>query len=386
MCRREYALVGYRNGRLAAAVLGTILLSGCAGFGSDFPPVVTEEPALLARFTPGSGACHVRTPQDTAVVDSHLHMRPMGGAPIPFAEMVSYLERTGVAFANVYGIGQTVPAGSPCEYYLDCPGTPVLPSLKNDLANARDIVEYPPRGIVLTLSMTFPDLADPAGIPEKMALLDREYPGMFRWMGEVNVIKKALIPNGHVVVSPETVARWAAFMDILRRRKMPLALHMDLGENAAPTSNLAVMEEVLRLYPDNRIIWMHMGLSRELTTMDPEKHTALLARLLEANPNLSFDLSWRVLQDAYFSKPEARAHYVALINRYPTRFLPGTDFVALHSKTFEVYRDELNLTSDILRDVDDQAFRAIALGQNYFDLLDLPYQAPAICSARALAS
>jgi hypothetical protein len=375
-------LTRYVNYRLALAILWTFVLSACASAASG-PALdrIADEPVLLAQFTPGAGACHVRTPQDTAVVDTHLHMRPMGGAPLPFPEMVSNLKRAGVAFANVYGIGQSVPVDSPCEYYLDCPGTPVLPALKNDFANAKDIMERKPRDIVLTLSMTFPDLAKPESIPEGMAVLDREFPGMFRWMGEANVVKKALVPNGHEPVSAETVARWAPFMKILRERKMPLALHMDLGDNASPTENLPLMEEILRLYPENLIVWMHMGLSRELTAADPAQHTALLARLLDANPNLSMDISWRVLQDAYFSKPEARARYVALLNRYPTRFLPGTDFVAAHTKSFEIYRDELNATSDILHDVDNVAFRDIALGQNYFNLLDLPYAAPAICAA-----
>jgi hypothetical protein len=366
--------------RQAAAFLCAAFLSSCASVASDpKTPAAPESQSALAQFMPGAGACHVRTAHDTAVVDTHLHFRSFGGAPIPFDEMVSHLKRAGVVFANMYGIGQMLPAGSECEYYLDCPGTPALPSLKNDFANAQDVLDHPPKGIVLTLSMTFPDLAKPESIPASVALLDREYPGMFRWMGEVNVIKQALVPNGHTPVPLETIARWAPFMETLRQRNIPLALHLDLGDDDAPTKNLALMQEILRLYPENRVIWMHLGLSKQLTKIDPAEHAALMARLLEANPNLSMDLSWRVLQDAYFSRPEARVHYVALINRYPARFLPGTDFLARHIRTFEDYRTELDATSDILRDVDDTAFRDIALGQNYFELLNLPYVAPAIC-------
>ena len=32
-----------------------------------------------------------------------------------------------------------------------------------------------------------------------------------------------------------------------------------------------------------------------------------------------------------------------------------------------------------LRFLDDGAFRNIALGQNYFDLMNLPYEAPRLC-------
>lgn len=37
------------------------------------------------------------------------------------------------------------------------------------------------------------------------------------------------------------------------------------------------------------------------------------------------------------------------------------------------------MTSEILSDLDDEAFRRIGLGQNYFDLLRLDYTAPRIC-------
>ena len=48
-------------------------------------------------------------------------------------------------------------------------------------------------------------------------------------------------------------------------------------------------------------------------------------------------------------------------------------------KTWEDYAHELEVTSRALRVLDDNAFRNIALGQNYFELMDLPYEAPALC-------
>jgi hypothetical protein len=108
----------------------------------------------------------------TSVVDSHVHLRPFGGRGIPLTEMGDYWRRTGVRYANIYGIGQILPADSPCTYYLECPGTPVLPSLKNDLDNVHDAMQTKIDGVRLTLSMTFPDLANPAGIVDSMHTLD----------------------------------------------------------------------------------------------------------------------------------------------------------------------------------------------------------------------
>jgi len=66
--------------------------------------------------------------------------------------------------------------------------------------------------------------------------------------------------------------------------------------------------------------------------------------------------------------------------RWPKRFIPGTDFVAAAGKTEQVYREELVVTSSILARVNNEAYRQIALGQNYFDLAGLDAVAPQVCS------
>ena len=93
------------------------------------------------------------------------------------------------------------------------------------------------------------------------------------------------------------------------------------------------------------------------------------------------DLSWRVINDAYFATPEDRAVYVPFLNAYSDRMLPGTDFLASRDKDLpDVYRTELEVTRRINRYLSDAAFRNIALGANYFRLLALEYEAPLVCS------
>ena len=48
--------------------------------------------------------------------------------------------------------------------------------------------------------------------------------------------------------------------------------------------------------------------------------------------------------------------------------------------TLNVYRTELEVTSRINRYLTDAAFRNIALGENYFRLLGLAYEAPPVCT------
>ena len=117
--------------------------------------------------------------------------------------------------------------------------------------------------------------------------------------------------------------------------------------------------------------------------MEAGEHIALMSGFLDENPNLSLDNSWTVIAEAYFDTAEKRALYVDFFNAYPTRILAGTDFVAAGNKTFEVYWNEATITGEILADLDDTAFRAIALGQNYFDLapgLGDRFEAPPVCS------
>lgn len=317
----------------------------------------------------------------TSVVDSHLHFRPFGGEAIPFEEVTDYLVKSGVRYATVFGIGQKLPVDTECTYYLDCPGTPLSPSIKNDFANAEDIWEHDPKGVQLTLAMTFPDLANPETVVPGIKLLDKEYPEMFDWMGEVNLIKQAILPNQHEPATSEDIKNWTPFMQILQERGIPITIHSDLGNDRNPTEYQHFMTEVLQLYPKNKIVWAHMGLSKELPNMKPEQHIGIMKQLLDTYPNLTLDVSWRVLEDLYFSKPGVRGQYAAFLNSYPTRAIPGTDFVASRTKNYKVYEEELEVNSRINKELSDEAFRNIALGENYFRLLQLKERAPQVCKA-----
>lgn len=362
-------------GNTALTLTATVALGGCASVAPSAPAA----PVSISMFQ-GVGGCYDRsTMPHTAVVDTHLHFRPFGGPAIPFVEVLEYLEAAGVLFANMYGIGQMLPAASDCTYYLNCIGTPVTPTLKNDFVNGVNLAAHKPDRVRLIPSMTFPDLAKPDAVLRGMRLLDAEFPGLFRWMGEVNLVKQALFGNAHEVVPLDVIPDWAPFMTLLRERGIPIAIHSDLGNNEDMTRYQPWIEEVLRLYPNNKVVWMHLGLSRELTRVDPAEHIRIMRSLLERYPNLLLDLSWRVVDDSVFTEPEMRARYVEFINSHSDRFLPGTDFVASANKSFDVYREELEVTGRIHRELNDDAFRNIALGQNYFELLDLDLQAPAIC-------
>ncbi len=108
--------------------------------------------------------------------------------------------------------------------------------------------------------------------------------------------------------------------------------------------------------------------------MLPEQHIALMRK-----------------RARYLSEPDARY----LVGRSPATPITSTarsssrsstrtrpdperlDFVAAGNKSLEQYWKELEITSRVNRVLSDEAFRNIALGENYFRLLNLDYTAPA---------
>ena len=101
-------------------------------------------------------------------------------------------------------------------------------------------------------------------------------------------------------------------------------------------------------------------------------------KALDTYPNLMLDISWDVIYNAYYQYGQ---DFIDLFNAYPTRILNGSDFVAAGDKPFEQYWKELEITSRVNRRLNDEAFRQIALGENYFRLLNLDYVAPPVCRA-----
>lgn len=328
------------------------------------------------------------TNSSLTVADTHIHFRPFGGPAVSFEKLRDEVHANGVLFAGVMGIGQRLPngalndGGNDCESYRDCPGQTASPSTKNDWVNAANFYEFKSPGMEMIYSMTFPDLSNTSNVLNTIRLYDKEYPGLFKVMGESNVVKQALFPNHHQPVTVEEIDRWADSMPELRARGIPFFLHSDLGSDAEPLKYLPLIQHVLAKYPDNKIVWLHLGISGELTSLDPAMHISTLSSLLDTHPNLYVDTSWRVIEDNYFSKH--RDAYVQFINKYSHRIITGSDYVAYKNKAPAYnYTDELRASSEMNKYISNDAFRNIALGQTYLAMLGMTgkYNAPKVCTA-----
>jgi len=112
---------------------------------------------------------------------------------------------------------------------------------------------------------------------------------------------------------------------------LPVMIHSNITSKREKNPlYLAEIEEPLRNHPHTRFIWAHAGTSMEIHRHQVRMDFILptLQRLLGDYPNLYVDLSWSVLTPYLLDeqgKPDAQ--WVALVKRYPQRFMLGSDVV-----------------------------------------------------------
>ena len=91
---------------------------------------------------------------------------------------------------------------------------------------------------------------------------------------------------------------------------------------------LVQLRDLFLRHPNTTIIWAHIGLGRVVRPVNDQ--IGIVERAL-ANPrlaNIYFDISWDETAKYIVASPETIKAVADLINRYPDRFLFGTDEVA----------------------------------------------------------
>jgi predicted TIM-barrel fold metal-dependent hydrolase len=160
----------------------------------------------------------------------------------------------------------------------------------------------------------------------------RAFPGVFSGIGEFTIHKEFVSdkvrPGPASLLTPalDSVLAFAGDAGLV------VILHNDMDVPfAADTSQpayLGQMRALLKRHPNTTIIWAHTGLGRVVRPV--KGHAAILASMLEdpAFSHLYFDISWDVVAHYLVASPDAVRISAALIERFPDRFLFGTDAVA----------------------------------------------------------
>jgi len=86
------------------------------------------------------------------------------------------------------------------------------------------------------------------------------------------------------------------------------------------------VSEMLKKYPDLKLVWVHAGVSRRCA--EPN-HYDMIDHMLSEHPNLGVDISWVVWEDVICDeKGEVKQQWVDCVQKHHTRFYIGSDNVA----------------------------------------------------------
>ncbi|MFG0867397.1 amidohydrolase family protein [Pseudomonas sp. FYR_7] len=193
------------------------------------------------------------------------------------------------------------------------------------------------------------------------------YPGLWQGIGEVFTRHDDLtaLTSGETPrANNEAMTR---VYHLAAERDLPVLLHSNItSKRERNPLYLAEIEEPLRNHPHTRFIWAHAGSSMEIHRHQTQMDFLLpvLTLLLEDYPNLYVDLSWSVLKPYLLDEQGVpREAWLALVKRYPTRFMLGSDVVGRFDslgEEMDSFRPFLDaLPEDVARRVAKDNFLAL---------------------------
>jgi hypothetical protein len=160
----------------------------------------------------------------------------------------------------------------------------------------------------------------------------RTFPGVFTGIGEFTIHKEfvsAKIAGEVASLQDQALDR---LIDFATEVGLVILIHNDVdvpfAKPGVEPAYATQMKALLKRHPRATIIWAHIGVGRIIR---PVKEQAAIVEDIIRDPDLAnvyFDISWDEVAKYVVSTPESLANAAAMVNRYPDRFLFGTDEVA----------------------------------------------------------
>src|SRR5580698_692123 len=158
------------------------------------------------------------------------------------------------------------------------------------------------------------------------------FPGVFSGIGEFTIHKEFVSSKVSGETASLTNPALDRILDFATQVGLVALIHNDVDvpfpkEGAEPIY-LAQMKSLLKRHSNVTIIWAHCGVGRVVRPV--KQHTAMVESILSdpGMQNVYFDISWDEVAKYIVASPESVRITADLINRYPERFLFGTDEVA----------------------------------------------------------
>lgn len=156
------------------------------------------------------------------------------------------------------------------------------------------------------------------------------FPGVFVGIGEFSIHKEFVSSKvaGGVATLPDPAL--GRIFDFAGEVGLVVLLHNDADmpfpKPGQEPYMLAQFKDLLLKHPNTTVIWAHAGLGRVVRPVKDQLE--ILDRALAGIKNLNIDISWDETAKYITANPETVAATASLIEKYPDRFLFGSDVVA----------------------------------------------------------
>jgi len=181
------------------------------------------------------------------------------------------------------------------------------------------------------------------------------FPGVFSGIGEFTIHKEFVSSKIAGETASLTNPALDRVLDFAAEAGLVTLLHNDVDmpfpKPGQEPYQVEQLRELFLRHPKTTIVWAHIGLGR---VVRPVKDQLGIVERALANPALShvnFDISWDEVAKYVTATPETTKAVADLINRYPDRFLFGTDEVAPadQGKYLKVYDQYAPLFAQLTR-------------------------------------
>jgi hypothetical protein len=197
------------------------------------------------------------------------------------------------------------------------------------------------------------------------------FPGVFSGIGEFSIHKEFVSSKVAGEVASLTNPALDRILDFAGETGLIVLIHNDI-DMPYPKSKqqpylMRQIYDLLRRHSNATIIWAHCGLGR---VVQPVKDQMRIIEDALADPALShlyIDISWTEVAKYVTSSPETIKNTAALINKYPDRFLFGTDEVAPANE--DQYYKIFYLYQELFKNLTPEAKQKLLTG-NYKRLFD----------------
>jgi Amidohydrolase len=201
------------------------------------------------------------------------------------------------------------------------------------------------------------------------------FPGVFTGIGEFTIHKEfvsAKIPGEVASLQNPALDRLLDFaaevgLVVILHNDIDIPIAKDIAKDQPEPAYLSQIKAVFKRHSNTNIIWAHMGLGRLVTP--PKGHLAQIEAILR-DPDFRHvyvDVSWDEVAKYFVASPEATKGLADLMQRYPDRFLFGSDSAAPSDQS--KYLKVFNQYEPLWKSLDAETSRKVRL-QNYEHIFD----------------